>query len=149
MIRYIVVIAKKVGPFSDVIRPFTVNGRQTLCFVNVNGLLGFEVGDLNTGKMLHRVEVRGYSQGPVKRARMSESWDRALTRRVGAVAGGRSQQSRAYLRRDVDATETARQHPAARSARMDHVQPRRPLRLSVDWRHHRHEDQTDRGRTDR
>ena len=60
-------IAKKVGPFSDVIRPFTVNGRQTLCFVNVNGLLGFEVGDLNTGKMLRRVEVRGYSQGPVKR----------------------------------------------------------------------------------
>jgi DNA-binding beta-propeller fold protein YncE len=60
-------IAKKVGPFTDVIRPFTVNGRQTLCFVNVNGLLGFEVGDLRTGKMLHRVEVRGFSQGPVKR----------------------------------------------------------------------------------
>jgi DNA-binding beta-propeller fold protein YncE len=60
-------IAKKVGPFSDVIRPFTVNGRQTLCFVNVNGLLGFEVGDLNTGRMLHRVEVPGFSQGPVKR----------------------------------------------------------------------------------
>ncbi len=33
--------------------------------------------------------------------------------------------------------------------RLDHVQPRRPLRLSVDWRHHRREDQTDRGRTDR
>lgn len=60
-------IAKRVGPFSNVIRPFTVNGRQTLCFVNVNGLLGFEVGDLQTGKMLHRVEVQGYQQGPVKR----------------------------------------------------------------------------------
>jgi DNA-binding beta-propeller fold protein YncE len=60
-------IAKKIGPFSDVIRPFTVNGRQTLCFVNVNGLLGFEVGDLKTGKMLHRVEVPGFAQGPVKR----------------------------------------------------------------------------------
>jgi DNA-binding beta-propeller fold protein YncE len=60
-------IAKKVGPFSDVIRPFTVNGQQTLCFVNVNGLLGFEIGDLKTGKMLHHVEVRGFSQGPVKR----------------------------------------------------------------------------------
>jgi hypothetical protein len=33
----------------------------------VNGLLGFEVGDLHTGKMLHRVEVQGYKQGPVKR----------------------------------------------------------------------------------
>jgi DNA-binding beta-propeller fold protein YncE len=60
-------VAKRVGPFSDVIRPFTVNAQQTLCFVNVNGLLGFEVGDLKSGKMLHRVEVRGYQQGPVKR----------------------------------------------------------------------------------
>jgi DNA-binding beta-propeller fold protein YncE len=33
----------------------------------VNGLLGFEVGDLRTGKMLHRVEVQGFRQGPVKR----------------------------------------------------------------------------------
>jgi len=55
------------GPFTKPIRPFTVNGRQTLCFVNVNELLGFEVGDIATGKMLHRVEVTGYQQGPIKR----------------------------------------------------------------------------------
>jgi hypothetical protein len=60
-------IARTVGPFSASIRPFTVNGRQTLCFVNVNELLGFEIGDLTTGKMLHRVEVRGFKTGPVKR----------------------------------------------------------------------------------
>lgn len=59
--------AGTVGPFSAAIRPFTVNGRQTLCFVNVNGLLGFEVGDLTTGAKLDRVEVQGYKQGPVKR----------------------------------------------------------------------------------
>jgi hypothetical protein len=58
---------RTVGPFNASIRPFTVNGRQTLCFVNVNGLLGFEVGDLVTGKKLHRVEVAGFGQGPVKR----------------------------------------------------------------------------------
>jgi DNA-binding beta-propeller fold protein YncE len=56
-----------VGPFAAAIRPFTVNGRQTLCFVNVNGLLGFEVGDLAAGKKLFRVEVQGFKQGPVKR----------------------------------------------------------------------------------
>jgi DNA-binding beta-propeller fold protein YncE len=56
-----------VGPFSSAIRPFTINRAQTLCFVNVNGLLGFEVGDIKTGKMLHRVEVPGYDQGPIKR----------------------------------------------------------------------------------
>jgi DNA-binding beta-propeller fold protein YncE len=58
---------RTVGPFSDRIRPFTVNGRGTLCFVNVNELLGFEVGDLKTGKILHRVEVKGYETGRVKR----------------------------------------------------------------------------------
>jgi hypothetical protein len=60
-------VVKRVGPFGNAIRPFTVNGSQTLCFVNVNGLLGFEVGDLRTGKVLHRVEVQGHRQGPVKR----------------------------------------------------------------------------------
>ena len=49
------------------IRPLTINSRETLCFVNVNGLIGFEIGDLKTGKMLHRVEVEGFKQGPIKR----------------------------------------------------------------------------------
>ena len=60
-------VTKRVGPFAAGIRPFTINGAQTLCFVNVDDLLGFEVGDLATGKKLHRVEVQGFSQGPVKR----------------------------------------------------------------------------------
>ncbi len=60
-------IPKEVGPFSAPIRPFTVNGRQTLAFVNVNNLLGFEIGDITTGKMLHRVEVQGFQKGTPKR----------------------------------------------------------------------------------
>jgi DNA-binding beta-propeller fold protein YncE len=60
-------VTTKVGPFANFIRPFTVNGSNTLVFVNVNGLLGFEVGDLKTGKKLYHVEVQGYHQGPVKR----------------------------------------------------------------------------------
>ncbi|MDB5306793.1 MAG: Surface antigen [Gemmataceae bacterium] len=60
-------VVDKVGPFAAAIRPFTINGSQTLCFVNVNDLLGFEVGDLKTGKKLHRVEVPGVAAGPVKR----------------------------------------------------------------------------------
>jgi DNA-binding beta-propeller fold protein YncE len=60
-------IVKTVGPFANSIRPFTVNGSNTLCFVNVNGLLGFEVGDIKTGKKLHRVEIQGFKDGPVKR----------------------------------------------------------------------------------
>ena len=55
------------GPFAAPVRPFTVNGRCTLCYVNVNGLLGFEVGDLVTGKKLARVEVQGFPTGPTLR----------------------------------------------------------------------------------
>ncbi|HYT76310.1 MAG TPA: hypothetical protein VEL79_16255, partial [Vicinamibacterales bacterium] len=60
-------VVGQVGPFANSIRPFTINGAQTLCYVNVNELLGFEVGDIRTGKKLHRVEVQGYKTGPVDR----------------------------------------------------------------------------------
>jgi DNA-binding beta-propeller fold protein YncE len=60
-------VIKQVGPFSNAIRPFTINGSQTKCYVNVNGLLGFEVGDLTTGEKLYHVEVQGFEQGSVKR----------------------------------------------------------------------------------
>ena len=60
-------VIREVGPFSNFIRPFTVNGSGTLCFVNINDLLGFEIGDLTTAKMLHRVEVQGFEKGPTKR----------------------------------------------------------------------------------
>lgn len=60
-------INKQIGPFSAPVRPFTVNGGQTLCFVNVNELLGFEIGDLTTGEKLFRVEVEGFQKGPIKR----------------------------------------------------------------------------------
>jgi DNA-binding beta-propeller fold protein YncE len=56
-----------IGPFGGAIRPFTVNGAGTLCFVTVNGLLGFETGEVKTGRVLHRVEVQGVKTGPVKR----------------------------------------------------------------------------------
>jgi DNA-binding beta-propeller fold protein YncE len=60
-------VIKQVGPFGSAIRPFTVNAAQTLTYVNVNELLGFEVGDLKTGQKLHRVEVQGFEKGPVDR----------------------------------------------------------------------------------
>jgi DNA-binding beta-propeller fold protein YncE len=60
-------IVRAVGPFSHSIRPFTVNGKQTLAYVNVNELLGFEIGDIASGKKLHRVEVQGFQKGPIKR----------------------------------------------------------------------------------
>jgi hypothetical protein len=60
-------VVEEVGPFANVIRPFTINGSQTRVYVNVNDLLGFEVGDLKTGTVLQHVEVKGYQKGDVKR----------------------------------------------------------------------------------
>jgi hypothetical protein len=60
-------VVRRVGPFNGPIRPFTINAAQTLCVVNVNDCLGFEIGDLTTGKMLHRVEVANFKKGIPKR----------------------------------------------------------------------------------
>ncbi len=60
-------VLEPVGPFSAAIRPFTVNAARSLCFVTVNELLGFEIGDLKTGKKLYRVEVQGFKKGTPKR----------------------------------------------------------------------------------
>src|SRR6478609_626678 len=60
-------LVNKVGPFANNIRPFTINGKENLVFVTVDSLLGFEIGDLTTGKKLAHVEVQGWNQGPVRR----------------------------------------------------------------------------------
>jgi DNA-binding beta-propeller fold protein YncE len=44
-----------------------MNGRGTLVFVNVNDLAWFAVGDLDTGKVLHRIEFEDYRPGALKR----------------------------------------------------------------------------------
>ncbi len=60
-------IVKKVGPFGNGIRPFTINSSETLVYATVDSLLGFEVGDLKTGKFLDRIVVEGWNMGPVRR----------------------------------------------------------------------------------
>ena len=55
-------IVKSVGPFSASLCPFTVNAKGTLAFANVDGLVGFEVGDLQTGLILDRVAAEGYDK---------------------------------------------------------------------------------------
>lgn len=53
-------IVGTVGPFSASLCPFTTNAKGTLAFANVDGLVGFEVGDLQTGLILDRVTATGY-----------------------------------------------------------------------------------------
>ena len=130
--------AGTVGPFGAPVRPFTVNGAQTLCFVNVNGLLGFEVGDLTTGKTLHRVEVQGYKQGPIKRHGCPSHGIGLTPDEKELWVADAANMQRARLRRDRDAAPAGRQHPAPRRAGLGHVQPRRPLRLPLHRRGDRH-----------
>ncbi len=60
-------LVSKVGPFKNNVRPFTINGKESLAFVTVDSLLGFEVGDLKTGKKLASVAVEGWEMGAVRR----------------------------------------------------------------------------------
>ena len=60
-------LARKVGPFANFIRPFTVNGKEDRVYVTLDSLLGFEVGDLKSGTKLDHVEVEGWEPGPVRR----------------------------------------------------------------------------------
>jgi len=60
-------VSRKIGPFGNFIRPFTINREETRVFATVDSLLGFEIGDLQTGKKLARVVVEGWDTGPVRR----------------------------------------------------------------------------------
>jgi len=51
-------IAGAIGRFSKGLQAFAVADSEQYVFACVDGLLGFEVGELRTGRMIHRVEAR-------------------------------------------------------------------------------------------
>jgi hypothetical protein len=57
-------IVSWIGPFRNSTRPFTVNRDDTLVFVTVDFLSGFEVARTDTGKKLFSVEVAGFPVAP-------------------------------------------------------------------------------------
>jgi DNA-binding beta-propeller fold protein YncE len=46
-------IVRRIGPLYSGVRPFTVNGRETLAFTTATGLLGFQVSSIRTGHVLY------------------------------------------------------------------------------------------------
>jgi DNA-binding beta-propeller fold protein YncE len=58
---------RQIGPFAASVRPFTISQKKQLLYANVNDLLGFEIGDLKTGKVLHSITVPNVKKGEVKR----------------------------------------------------------------------------------
>lgn len=57
-------VIQSIGPLKDTVRPFTINGQQSLAYVTVTGFLGFQVGDIATGRVLHTVGVDGFTYDP-------------------------------------------------------------------------------------
>ncbi|MCC7421498.1 MAG: hypothetical protein IT428_14535 [Planctomycetaceae bacterium] len=133
-----------VGPFAAAIRPFTVSADRSRAYVNVNGLLGFEVGDLTTGKVLHRVEVEGVQAGAGEAAWLLQPRRGADSGRERSVGVRRRQQPPARFRQHGDAAEAEGEHCGPRTAGLDHVLARRPPRLAVDRRDRRHRHEADR-----
>ena len=56
-------VVRKVGPLLPGVRPFTINGRQTLAYTTATGFLGFQASSIRTGKVLYTVPIRGFRQG--------------------------------------------------------------------------------------
>lgn len=46
--------------FGDNIRPFVLNHDSSLIYANTNNLLGFEIADVASGKIIQHVEVQGF-----------------------------------------------------------------------------------------
>ena len=57
-------IVKEVRPFAHGIRPFVVNQSGTLAYATENGLIGFGVGNLQTGQVPFNVSAPGFSVPP-------------------------------------------------------------------------------------
>ena len=49
----------KTIPFNDNVRVFVLNHDASLIYTNQNNFLGFQIADVQTGKVLHTVEVQG------------------------------------------------------------------------------------------
>jgi DNA-binding beta-propeller fold protein YncE len=44
------------------IRPFAISGDDRYAYVNLDGVLGYEIGDITTGERIARVDVQGYEK---------------------------------------------------------------------------------------
>ena len=92
-------IVKTVGPFSASLCPFTVNARGTLAFANVDGLVGFEVGDLQTGLILDSVAVEGYDKDAAAKYECPSHGIAFTPGRARALGGRRRAQPAPRVRR--------------------------------------------------
>ena len=56
-------VVRRIGPLLPGVRPFTINGEQTLAYTTATGFLGFQVSSIRTGRVLYTVPIRGFRGG--------------------------------------------------------------------------------------
>jgi len=54
-------VIKTIGPLKSGVRPFTINGKETLAYTTATGFLGFQVSDITAGQVLYTVPINGFS----------------------------------------------------------------------------------------
>ena len=54
-------VIKSIGPLRSGVRPFTINGRQTLAYTTATGFLGFQVSSITSGQVLYTQAFPGFS----------------------------------------------------------------------------------------
>jgi DNA-binding beta-propeller fold protein YncE len=57
-------IVRRIGPVQNGVRPFTINSKETLAFIETSGFIGFDVANINSGQILYTVPVPEYSFDP-------------------------------------------------------------------------------------
>jgi DNA-binding beta-propeller fold protein YncE len=58
-------VIRKLGPLNGPgVRPFTINGSETLAFTTARSFLGFQVSSITTGNVLYTVPIPGFSFDP-------------------------------------------------------------------------------------
>jgi DNA-binding beta-propeller fold protein YncE len=57
-------VVQNIGPLRSGVRPFTINGRQTLAFTTATGFLGFQVSSIVSGRVLYTEYFPGFSWSP-------------------------------------------------------------------------------------
>ncbi len=57
-------VFRSIGPLRSSVRPFTINGRQTLAYTTATGFLGFQVSSITSGHVLYTQGFPGFSWSP-------------------------------------------------------------------------------------
>jgi DNA-binding beta-propeller fold protein YncE len=53
-------VLRQIGPVQNGVRPFTINAKETLAYITTSNFLGFQVANINSGKIIYTVPVRGF-----------------------------------------------------------------------------------------